>query len=106
MNVTRKLWAAGDGNGGYDIGEGDITVASVRNIKLQDGYRVAKAYEAQQGREFDPRELAVMFKESPAMVEVIRELVKYTTAMHVGAHKPEDAIRLHHAARAILERIA
>ncbi len=71
---ARKLWAAGDGNGGYDIGEADFTLASVRNIRLADGYRVGKAYEAATGAPFDPRALAMLFKASPAMLAVLERV--------------------------------
>lgn len=73
--MERKLWAAGDGNGGYDIGEGDITIASVRNIRIQDGYRVGKAYEAATGAPFDPRATAMLFKSAPAMLAALRAIV-------------------------------
>lgn len=78
--MNRKFWAAGDGNGGYDIGEGDFTVASVRNIRKQDGHKVAKAYEVAQGREFDPRATAMLFKESPAMAEALRRILQWIDA--------------------------
>ncbi len=48
---------------------------------------------------------ADLIAEAPAMVELLRDMLRYTTAMHVGAHKPADAIRLHHTTRAILSRI-
>lgn len=72
--ATQKLWAASDGNGGYDIGEGSYTLASVRNIKFQDGYRVNVAYEKESGRVHEPRALALQFKAAPDMLAALEYL--------------------------------
>lgn len=73
--MVRKLWAASDGNGGYDIGEGEFTIASVRHLKYQDGYRVAKAYEAAMGEPFDPRATALQFKAAPDLLAAAKVLL-------------------------------
>jgi hypothetical protein len=99
--MTRKLWAAGDGNGGYDIGEGNFTIAHVRNLRIQDGYRVAKEYQAAIGCEFDTRATAMLFKEAPAMIEALREVWNLLPA--IDPHSPEMAT--YDRIRAILARI-
>lgn len=48
---------------------------------------------------------ARLIEKAPEMAGLLRDLVKFTTAMHVGAHNPADAIRMHHAARALLAHI-
>lgn len=67
----RRFWAASDGNGGYDIGEGDFTVASVRHLKFQDGAKVSRAYEMAMGEAFNPRATAMLFRAAPDLLAAL-----------------------------------
>ena len=71
--MTRKLWAAQDGNGGYDIGEGDFTIASVRNIKAEDGVKVQRAYDDAFGH--TPQETALLFRAAPNMAAALEQSI-------------------------------
>jgi len=70
--TIQKLWAAGDGSGGYDIGQGDFTLATVRNLREQDGAKVHRAYEETFKQTHDPRTMALLFKAAPDMLAALR----------------------------------
>lgn len=70
MNIS--LWTCQDGQGGYDIGAGDVTLVSVADIAERDGARVAALYRQQQGADFDPRALAMLFKAAPQMLAALQ----------------------------------
>lgn len=70
--MARELWMSGDGNGGFDIGEGDFTIAHVRNLEAEDGKAVASAY--RQAFASEPRETALLFKASPLMLEALERV--------------------------------
>lgn len=69
----RRLWAASDGNGGYDIGEGDFTIACVRNLRREDGAKVARAYS--RAHDHTERETALLFRASPRLLAALEEIL-------------------------------
>lgn len=62
--MTVKLWISTDGNGGYDIGQGDVTIASV--LATSDIPRPMIPFD----QEHDPRALALLFKAAPDLLAV------------------------------------
>lgn len=72
---VRRFWAASDGSGGYDIGEGGFTVAAVCHLKFQDGAKVARAYEMAMGEAFDPRATAMLFRAAPDLAKALADLL-------------------------------
>jgi len=85
MTNRRKLWACTDGIGGYDIGEGSITIASIPNLRIAEA-REAQEYEEQHGRVFDPRATAKLFKLAPALEQCLRDLVALREAVEYQAY--------------------
>lgn len=73
--MTRKLWLASDGTGSYEIGEGSFTIANVRDLRTEDGYKVAKAYEESTGAPFDVRATALLFRASPDLLSAAKTVL-------------------------------
>ena len=68
----RAFTISSDGNGGFDVCEGDFTIASVRDTRAEDGAKAFGAY--RQAFDYTPRETALLFKAAPAMLAALQQI--------------------------------
>jgi hypothetical protein len=78
----KSLWAASDGSGGYDIGEGSYTLAHVRDIKREDGRKVFEHHKSETGHEHDARELAMLMRAAPDLLKALERMVDLFALEH------------------------